>query len=92
MPISHKARSAARGRSQTVAEETMSVDQTQEREANYFAMCLLMPESFLRADLQKMGGIDLCDPDPLLKLAKRYGVSPAMMAIRIGMLFKDSVP
>lgn len=29
-----------------------------EQEANYFAMCLLMPEEFVRAEVSKMNGLN----------------------------------
>ena len=54
-----------------------------EREANYFARCLLMPRQFLLADLKALGGVDLCEDDQVSKLAKKYGVSISLMALRI---------
>lgn len=54
-----------------------------EREANYFARCLLVPKSFLMADFKACGGIDVCDDDQARMLAKKYGVSITVMAIRI---------
>lgn len=63
----------------------------EEREANYFAMCLLVPEEFLRTEVKKMGGIDLCDDYALEKLAKKFKVSRTVMAVRIEQVFKVSV-
>ncbi len=60
-----------------------------DQEANAFAMELLMPADWLRADIEKMGGIDLTDDAALAKLAKKYRVSPQVMAIRIGELRND---
>jgi Zn-dependent peptidase ImmA (M78 family) len=55
-------------------------------EANYFAMCLLMPESFLRRDIEEMGGLDLTKDGPIRKLAQKYQVSIAMMTLRLAQL------
>jgi Zn-dependent peptidase ImmA (M78 family) len=54
-----------------------------EREANYFARCLLMPRRFVLADLKATGGVDLCEDDQVKQLAKKYGVSVSLMALRI---------
>jgi Zn-dependent peptidase ImmA (M78 family) len=64
----------------------MGEQSVEDREANYFAMCLLMPEQFLRRDIAEMGGIDLTEDRPIRKLAQRYGVSVAMMALRLRQL------
>lgn len=64
----------------------MSNDPIMEREANYFAMCLLMPEAFLRKDIQALGGIDIEDDKTMSKLAKKYGVSITMLTLRLGQL------
>lgn len=55
-----------------------------EAEANAFAMELLMPEEWLRKDIA--GGFDIEDDAKLKKLAKKYGVSMQVMALRIGQL------
>lgn len=55
-------------------------------EANAFAMALLMPADWVRADIAKMGGIDLENAAGVEKLARRYKVSTAVMTIRIGQL------
>lgn len=56
-----------------------------EKEANYFAMHLLVPTEMLRDELRKLGGIDVCDDrsGALKKLAKRFGVSETIVAFRI---------
>lgn len=56
-----------------------------ETEANYFAMHLLVPADRLRAELEKIGGVDLADDKAtqLRKLARRFGVSETVMAFRI---------
>jgi Zn-dependent peptidase ImmA (M78 family) len=56
------------------------------REANAFAMALLMPEDWLRRDIEKLGGIDIEDVQKVGKLAKRYRVSVQVMTLRIGQL------
>lgn len=55
-------------------------------EANEFALALLMPEHLLRADIARMGGIDLAEDGPIEKLAKRYQVPLAAMALRLSQL------
>ena len=65
----------------------MSIEED-ESEANYFAMCLLMPREWLLADLRKLGSIDVCDDPNIRKLAKKYGVAEQLMAIRIADLLK----
>ena len=57
-----------------------------EDEANAFAMELLMPTAFLRADLKALGSFDLEDPKPIRKLAEKYKVSEQVMLIRIARL------
>jgi len=63
-------------------------DPQMEREANLFAMELLMPESLLRADIKKMGGIDLHDSNGIRNLAKQYKVDAGVMAARLGQLLE----
>lgn len=60
----------------------------QDREANEFAMALLMPEGLLRREVQRIGGLDLCDDDAVKKLARMFGVPQALLAIRLGQLMK----
>lgn len=62
-----------------------------EREANAFAFALLMPRDMLRADVNKMGGIDMHDTKAVRALATRYQVDPFVMAFRLGMLFGQSI-
>jgi Zn-dependent peptidase ImmA (M78 family) len=57
------------------------------REANLFAMCLLMPEKLVRSEVDKSGGIDLCDDEPIRELAKKFGVSISLMTIRLAQLY-----
>lgn len=59
----------------------------EEKEANYFAMCLLMPEELVRREVSKMGGnFDLEDDKAMRALANKFGVSIAVMTIRLGQL------
>jgi Zn-dependent peptidase ImmA (M78 family) len=60
-----------------------AAEKEQEREANAFAMELLMPTAFLQAELAKMGGIDIEDNEKLAALAKRFRVSQQVMTIRL---------
>lgn len=65
----------------------MAVSDIEHREANYFAMCLLMPERFVMAEIAKMGGrVDFADDDQIAALAKKFKVSVTMMALRLGMI------
>ena len=57
-----------------------------DREANAFAMELLMPEFLLLPELEKMGGCDIEDGKKLKRLADKFRVSPQVMAVRIGQL------
>jgi Zn-dependent peptidase ImmA (M78 family) len=57
-----------------------------EAEANAFAMELLLPEKFVRAELVKVGGVDLFDREAVAKLARKFGVDPAVLAFRLGQL------
>lgn len=57
-----------------------------EREANYFAMCLLMPEEFVRSEIKKIGTIDVVDGTGIEKLARKFRVSVPLMTVRIGQL------
>lgn len=56
--------------------------QKQEQEANRFAACLLMPESLLRAEIEKMH-FDLHSEDEIKHLAKIFDVSSTSMSFRL---------
>jgi Zn-dependent peptidase ImmA (M78 family) len=62
----------------------MTDEEAREIEANAFAMELLMPEQFVRDEVRKMGGIDICDDAAIAKLAKIFRVPMAAMAVRLG--------
>jgi len=59
-----------------------------EREANFFAAELLMPQSFLEKDLAEHSVVDLLDPDEkvLKDLAKKYRVSVQALTFRLANL------
>jgi Zn-dependent peptidase ImmA (M78 family) len=54
-----------------------------EREANLFAMELLMPQQFITHDLAGMNLIDFEDGSVIKGLAKQYDVSHHLMTIRL---------
>lgn len=54
-----------------------------EIEANRFAAEILMPEEFLRADLEDLGLVTADDDHAISRLAKRYKVSKQAMTIRL---------
>lgn len=57
----------------------------EEKEANLFAAELLMPEEFIREDLERIESIDLFSEDqlPLDEMAKRYQVSTQALIYRL---------
>jgi Zn-dependent peptidase ImmA (M78 family) len=57
-------------------------------EASEFAMELLMPTHLLRADIARYRP-DLTDDDAISRLAKKYRVPFATMAIRIGQVILE---
>lgn len=69
----------------------MATSDIEEREANLFAMELLMPRAFLLADIEKMGGVDIEDDAAMRKLANRYKVSVTVMALRVGQLITKGI-
>ena len=72
-------------------EESMSIADEQEREANLFAMELLMPRKFLLKDLRALGSIDMCDDSNIRKLARKYGVGEQLMTLRIATILKGGL-
>lgn len=58
-----------------------------EIEANLFAAELLMPDHLLKRDLESCEPFDISDESDVRKLAKKYGVSPQSMMIRISSLY-----
>ena len=61
----------------------------QDKEANHFAMCLLMPKDWVLDAFEEMfpNGIELTNEEsPLQKLADKFQVTETMMWIRLGQL------
>lgn len=56
-----------------------------EQEANAFAAALLMPEKFIRKEIER-NSFDLTDEDSMKKLAKTFNVSVPAMTYRISNL------
>ena len=54
-----------------------------DRDANEFAMHLLVPSEFLRLELEKIGGVDIENDKAVAKLARKFRVSTQVMTIRI---------
>jgi Zn-dependent peptidase ImmA (M78 family) len=65
------------------------IQDAMEREANEFAMDLLMPTDLMLADLAALGGVDIEDSPAIAKLARKYRVSEQVMTIRIGQLITE---
>jgi len=63
-----------------------ATDSEREREANLFAAELLMPERFLRKDVERFGHIDLLETNVLKAFANRYKVSVQALTLRLGKL------
>ena len=61
----------------------MKYEEVIEREADYFARCLLMPREFVIRDIKALGGVDPSDDLHMGMLAKKYQVSISMMAMRV---------
>ena len=57
-----------------------------ESEANRFAIELIMPEEFVLREIK--GGINLFDENAIQALARKFKVTPYMMAARIGELME----
>jgi len=63
----------------------MISDKNLEDEANYFAMCLLMPEHLVKREFAKIT-LDLTSDEPLKEMAKIFDVSITAMALRLAQL------
>lgn len=63
----------------------MKTNKELEAEANYFAMCLLMPEDLVRREVANME-IDLADNNFLKELSKKFAVPETAMAVRLSQL------
>jgi Zn-dependent peptidase ImmA (M78 family) len=58
-------------------------DKEQEREANLFAIALLMPARFIHQDMEGQSPLDLENDQRIKSMAKRYGVTEQMMTARL---------
>lgn len=71
-------------------DETMAEIEARRRfadsDANYFAMCLLMPEDLLRCEVKKCQCGDIFDDRWVQRLADRFKVEKNLMLIRLGQL------
>ena len=63
----------------------MKQDKQLEKEANYFAMCLLMPSHLIKQEVAKLT-FDLTSDDAIISLAKTFDVSITAMALRLSQL------
>ena len=64
----------------------MRTDQ-EDREANLFAMALLMPDELVRKEVRRMGPFDISDGTGIKLMAKKFQVSETLMALRLGQLY-----
>ena len=64
----------------------------QEREANQFAMELLMPREMVITEVNKLGDVDLCDDRWVKRLADKFRVPQTIMAMRIGQVCGTNFP
>ena len=60
----------------------------EEREANQFAACILMPEHLLKLELEKLV-LDYTEDTTIGILAKKFGVSSIAMSYRIANVFSE---
>lgn len=60
-------------------------ERTQEAEANYFAICLLMPRQWVHTELDKLLDLNKNMPEDEIvqRMAKRFQVSEVMMTMRL---------
>jgi Zn-dependent peptidase ImmA (M78 family) len=58
-------------------------NEEQEREANYFAMCLLMPHTLVDEWMAKYGPLDFTDDEVLKKFSKAFNVPAVAAAVRL---------
>lgn len=66
--------------------EYKSREKRMEREANYFARCLLIPEILLFQEIEPykshQGGYEMSSDD-ILNLSKKFAVEPEVMTMRL---------
>lgn len=69
-----------------MSEPRSNSSEVENREAAYFALCLLMPRQMVEAEVRKRGGVDVGDRKAMRELASLFGVEPTLMAYRLGQL------
>jgi Zn-dependent peptidase ImmA (M78 family) len=65
----------------------MTQAETEDAEANLFAMELLMPEQFVRKEVSKIKGFDILEDNHMKQLANKFKVPTSIMAIRFGQIY-----
>lgn len=65
------------------------MNEQQEREANQFAMELMIPMEWLRRELRAYRKMDLLDDSVVKDLAKKFRVPVALMGMRLGELYRE---
>ena len=59
-------------------------DIRQDKEANHFARCLLIPEKFLKPEIEKLKSEKIRTTEEMIKLfARKFKVSEVQMTIRL---------
>lgn len=58
----------------------------EEKEANQFAMELLMPEDFVRKEIRELTDFDIIDDNQIMLLAEKFEVSISVMTLRLAQL------
>lgn len=69
----------------------MTALERDDAEANYFAMCLLVPEDLLRRAVQDEG-YEITDDRDLIRLSKQFAVPMGVMALRIAEIYCGAKP
>jgi len=64
------------------------MSEDKEQEANYFAICLLMPEALVRREVESLGPLDLLNDVKVAKLARKFEVPISLMVLRLAELYK----
>lgn len=59
------------------------LEKQQEREANIFAIALLMPPEFIHRDMEGHPPLRLDDDPRIRQMARRYNVTEQMMTTRL---------
>lgn len=70
--------------------KSSTAEDDREIEANWFAAELLMPNQWIREDVEELGGIDLENDEEIEELADKYEVSNAAMQYRLIRFVRES--